>query len=407
MPRPKKPTRLGMDKKTGDWRIFRSDGSRRRLGLRGEAAREAAEQALADELIMERLGSSAPRTTDTTPVMDLVYRYAEAKMGKVAKPQLIADSIEALSPFWTGKMISEVNRDTCDKYTKWRMQGGLRRHHLKKRQTTMSKAKISQSTARRDLTTLRAAVKFAQADGILLGTPPKITLPDETPAKDRALTRTEAAAILRELWRGPPTRARDGSLHRSPGRTRHAARIFFLLIYTGSRSATVTNTKRKKRTDGPWVDMSAEIWNRRGSHEKETNKRRRPHRIPGKIMLALERWERNFPEWEYVVEQSRYPGRPIGDIGQALEGACKRLGLERITPHSLKHTAITLFISGGGGPMLAAEYFSTTYSTIAENYLHLHPDFQNEALSTVAKIGKRPVQRAGTKRNETTEIGTH
>lgn len=182
-----------MDPTTGDWRIFKSDGTRRRLGLRGPADREAAEKALADELILERLGSSAPRTTDKTPVMDLVYRYAEARADEVAKPQLLADAIEALSPFWTGKAAADINCTSCVEYTKWRMNGGLRKHHLKTRETSMSKAKISQSTARRDLTMLRAAVKFAQADGILLGTMPTVVLPDEMPARDRSLTRSEAA----------------------------------------------------------------------------------------------------------------------------------------------------------------------------------------------------------------------
>lgn len=405
MPRPRKPTRVLMDPKTGDWRIFKSDGTRRRLGLRGPSALEAANQALADELIQERLGSSAPRTTDKTPVMDLVYRYAEARADEIAKPQLLADAIEALSPFWTGKAAADINRTSCAEYSKWRMNGGLRKHHLKTRETSMSKAKISQSTARRDLTTLRAAVKFAQADGILLGTMPTVVLPDETPARDRSLTRSEAAKVLHELWRGAPTKARDGSWHRSPGKTKHAARLFLLLLYTGSRFATVARTKRTKREDGPWVDMQNEIWYRRGSHEKITRKRRDPHRIPGKIMLALERWERLFPDQEYLVEHPRSPGKPVGDIGQALDGACQRLEIERITPHGLKHTAITLYISGGGDPMLAAEYFSTTYETIKENYLHLHPDFQEDALANVVQLGKRP-ERNGTKRNKTPQNGT-
>ena len=122
-------------------------------------------------------------------------------------------------------------------------------------------------------------------------------------------------------------------------------------------------------------------------------------------MLALERWERLFPDQVYLVEHSRNPGKPVGDIGQALDGACKRLRIERITPHGLKHTAITLYISGGGDPMLAAEYFSTTYETIKANYLHLHPNFQEDALAKVSQLGKRP-ERNGTKREKMAQIGT-
>ena len=67
---------------------------------------------------------------------------------------------------------------------------------------------------------------------IICGLTPRVVLPDETPPRDRAMTRDECAVVLRELWRGAPTRARDGSITRSPARTRYAARLFWLMLYT-------------------------------------------------------------------------------------------------------------------------------------------------------------------------------
>lgn len=106
-------------------------------------------------------------------------------------------------------------------------------------------------------------------------------------SKQRNIDRDEAAAILRELWRGPPTKAWDDSLHRSSGKTRHAARLFSLLLYTGSRYATVAKTNRKNRKNGPWVDKANEIWFRRGDDEKVTNKRWEPHRVPARSSLLV------------------------------------------------------------------------------------------------------------------------
>lgn len=91
-----------------------------------------------------------------------------------------------------------------------------------------------------------------------------------------------------------------------------------------------------------------------------------------------------------MVEYPRSPGPPVGDIGNARDGVCKRLEIERITDHTLKHSAITLDISGGGDPMLAAEFFSSTFSKIEENYLHLHPNFQEKAFPEISRLGKRP-----------------
>ncbi len=200
-----------MDPKTKEWRLFKFDGTRRRLGLRGTAATEAANAILRQEMAREQLGSAAPSSSDTTPVMEIVNRYVAARMDHVAKRVLLRDAMKALSPFWTGKTVSEINRISCENYTKWRMSGGVRKFQLHVEGKSASKEKISRSTARRDLVTLKAALRLAQADGILLGGVPHVTLPDETPARDRALSRSEAAMILHELWRGAPTKAKDGS----------------------------------------------------------------------------------------------------------------------------------------------------------------------------------------------------
>lgn len=392
MSRPRKGTRVHLDKKSGDWFLFHHDGRRKRLGLRGEADRAAANAALADVLIEERLGSAAPRLASSMPVMDAVYLYAEARHPHVAKPQLLADAIQALSPFWTGKTIADVNRRSCEEFSNWRMKGGLRRHQLKTGKANrphLSKEQISRSTARRDLTTLRAALRFVQSEGVLIGEPPKVHLPPETSPRERVLSRSECAMILHELWRGAPTRARDGSTHRSPGKTRHAARLFWLLLYTGSRFQTVAQTTRCRRSTGPWIDLANGLWHRRGADELETVKRRDAHRIPGRIILALARWERAYPDQKYVVERPSRPGLPIADIGQALDGACRRLGIGRITAHTIKHTSISLFISGGGDPVHAAEYYSTSLQTILKNYLHLSPKFQDGAMPHVSRLGRR------------------
>ncbi len=324
----------------------------------------------------------------------MLYEYANAQGEEVAQPRLIADGLEALLPFWSGRLVNEINRQTCADYVRWRCAGGLREHMLNKHGKSCSGSKISRSTARRDLGILRAALNFARSDGLLNQEPPKVTLPAETAPRDRALSRKECAKILYELWRGAPTRARDGSVHRSPGKTRHAARLFWLLLYTGSRFNTVAKTTWEKRDDGPWLELTMEIWHRRGSKEKATKKLRNDHRIPGRIRLALDRWKRMFPSSTYVVEHPRRPNTAIQDIGQALDGACKRLGIERITPHTIKHTAITLFISGGGDPLLAAEYFSTSFATIQKNYLHLAPDHQAPALVSLRRLGKRQPRKS-------------
>jgi len=84
--------------------------------------------------------------------------------------------------------------------------------------------------------------------------------------------------------------------------------------------------------------MQNEIWYRRGSHEKITKKKREPHRIPGKIMLALERWERLFPNQEYLVEHTRRPSSTEGKISCSAQSL--PLWYKSTTPRSASHNRI-------------------------------------------------------------------
>jgi len=107
-----------------------------------------------------------------------------------------------------------------------------------------------------------------------------------------------------------------------------AAPLFWVAI------ATVSKTNERSALDGPWVDMQkvqSGIGRRSGraDHKKEGVI---PPQIPGKIMLALgKNGSASFQIEEYGVEYPEEPWDAVGDIGQAIDGACERLGIERIT----------------------------------------------------------------------------
>jgi hypothetical protein len=188
-------------------------------------------------------------------------------------------------------------------------------------------------------------------------------------------TRDEFARLLLALWRQK--------------RSRHAARLALCQFYTGSRPRTVARTTWERRADGPWVDLEQGIWWRSGEDELETVKKRRPHGIPPRLAAHLQRWKR-IHGGTYIAETARDPGQPVWDIGKALEGAAARAGVKRITPHTLKHTAITLFIQSGGSAEDASDYFSTSIETIQSNYWHHSPAHQVRAVAHMANLGRKP-----------------
>ena len=85
--------------------------------------------------------------------------------------------------------------------------------------------------------------------------------------------------------------------------------------------------------DGPWIDLATGIYHRRGQRERVTKKRRDDCWLPEKVMRHANRWR-----GEFVVE---WGGKSVKDIGRSLDMACKLAGIKRITPHILKHTAVT------------------------------------------------------------------
>ena len=101
-----------------------------------------------------------------------------------------ADRIGRLNDFFGGKMLAEVNAQTCGQYVKARGRPG---------------------GARRDLEDLRAAINHHAREGLHRGLV-RVALPAKGPGRDRWLSRSEAAALLWACWRYREVQTR----HRGP-----------------------------------------------------------------------------------------------------------------------------------------------------------------------------------------------
>lgn len=354
MARPKKPARLYQRPDTQEW-VIRDAGKDVRTGQRGDGGRSAAEEALARYLAEKLKGAeipSEPQALKDVSVSLVLTHYLETLREEMAAPERQAYAVKAMAEFWLNKTVAQIDEATCRAYVKTR---------------------TSPSTARRELGVLRAALGAAHRSRILAACP-AVWLPGKGKAKPEWLTRDEFAKVLWELWRN------KGS--------RHAARLALCQFYTGSRPRTIAKTTWEKRADGPWIDLDRGIWWRSGAEEHETVKARRPHGIPPRLALHLRRWKR-VKGGTYIAESARHPGVPVMDIGKALEGAAQRAGVKRITPHTLKHTAITLFIQSGGTAEDASDYFSTSIETIQSNYWHHSPHHQQRAVAQIGNLGRK------------------
>ncbi|MDK3075173.1 integrase [Sedimentitalea sp. JM2-8] len=277
-------------------------------------------------------------------VADALAIYGEEHAPTVADPARIGYAIDALLPFWGNRSCADVKGSTTRLYAKHRG--------------------VSVGTVRRELGTLRAAMVYCGKEGYLT-TVPMFPMPAAPETKQRAMTRSEVAKLLRV----------------SP---RHLRHFILVALYTGTRRDATLNLRLSgPTTTGGWFDLDAGILYRIGSGERATRKRRAPARIPRQLLAHARRWAARGDTW--AVE---WKGGRVGSVKTSWSHAVTDADLGwRPTPHTLKHTAITWAIQGGATKEDAAGFFSTSTETIERVYWHLSPDFQQGALDAIERNG--------------------
>ena len=86
-----------------------------------------------------------------------------------------------------------------------------------------------------------------------------------------------------------------------------------------------------------------------------------------------------------------YDGARVVDIKRAFSRATVEANLEGVTPHTLKHTAITWAMQSGAPSWKIAGYFSTSEETINKVYAHHAPDFMESAKRAMERGSKSVV----------------
>lgn len=351
MPRKAAGARLYQRPDTGIFFIRDTGQPERSTGTR---SREDAERALAAYIVSKGVVTDT-RHPDRFPISDALAIYAREHGPETARPGAIAEAIEALVPFWGSLMVGDVKGETCRRYARARVTT----HGAPKGETRP----VSPGTVRRELGVLSAAINFCHREGYLTHTV-TVTRPEQPPPRERWLTRQEAAALLRaalKLTRG-----------------RHLARFILLALYTGTRKDAILRLGFLPNTAGGWIDVDQGVLHRRGEKERETKKRRPPMRLSRKLLGHCRRWRAMGDIWAVT-----YQGQRVDDVKNAFAAACESAGLNDVTPHTLKHTAITWAMQKGMQIDDAAQYFGTSRETIIRVYWHHSPYFQQDAVAVM------------------------
>jgi integrase len=251
-------------------------------------------------------------------------------------PVRLAYAITPLAGFWEGRTVANVTRQTCEAYTRWRGR--------------------SNGTMRRELGVLRAAINHAHAEGRLTRTV-VVHLPERPEAKQRWLTKAEAARLLRAALRSPKSRL-------------YLPLFILIALHTGARKEAILSLRWGQ------VDLDAGVidWNPVG--RRRTKKQRPRVRIPRRLMPHLRRARLRGSDTGLVIHDS---GRPVRDPKKSFAGACRRAGLVGVSPHVLRHTRATWGMQAGVNKWELAGFLGMTVETLETVYGHHHPDYQQHA----------------------------
>jgi integrase len=327
MPRKSKGARLYLDTRRG-W-VIRDGSAFIRTGC-AESERGEAEKQLA-----RYIGQKHTPTPGGDPMIaEVLQAYSSEHLPHTRAAANAAYQITALDSFWGDKRVSDITSRECRAYGS-------------------SKAP---SAARRDLETLRAAVRYWNREYGPLAALPAIILPAKPQARQRWLTRGEVA---RMLW--------------AARRQTHLKRFILLSIYTGSRSGVVLGLQWKQ-IDIPKGEMA-----RTGTGMAAHAKKLAPRvRLGKRILSHLRRWQRI--DGGAVSYLCQYDGLKVQKLRRSWRAAVDRAGLGAdVVPHSLRHTRATWLMQAGIAPWEAAGALGMSVEMIERTYGHHHPDWQKNA----------------------------
>jgi integrase len=339
MPRAAEPPRLYLRKDDRTW-IIRDRNRDRRTGC-AESDRAGAEKRLA-EYLAEKHASRPARggKSDTVPIAEVLRVYAMEHAPSVADPALVARFIEYLIPYWGHRKVSEIKGATCRKFTDQK----------------------TPAIARRSLETLRAAVNYFHKE-YGLDPVPAFTMPTKAEARERWLTRQEAAALIRATKTMP-----------------HLRRFVLIGLYTGTRSGAMLNLSWLPSVSSGWIDLERAILYRSGTAQRRTKKQQTPARIPPRLLAHMKRWRRMDGNIRHVIH---WNGSSVKCVKKAFRSARKNASLsDDVIPHSLRHTFCTWVAMQGVPVWEAAGYAGMTVETFEKVYGHHHPDFQKSVVDS-------------------------
>ena len=387
------------------WIIFNKGKQVRSTGCSASEEQEALE-ALAlykDELRGNETVRKGLRA-DQVLVANVLSRYLLVREPVVARGEELAQRITTLLEWWGERTLADIDSVSCADYVKARVGTPWKAHARlgtgktgKPARTGHSKpAKarvVTSGGARRELEDLRSAVNLAIRDG-LTREMVIVTLPAKAPARERWLTKKEAARLVLAAWRKREVQ-KGHVTDRKPAR--HLVKFLIVALRSGTRSGAVCDASFVREPGRPWIEfgrdeaglITAKFHRLAIGTQEKGNKRYPTVPLPPQLARQLHHWHKVDGQ-RYVVE---YNGKPVKRTTKAFANLCYELGFgDDVVRHSLRHTAATWGMqSGEVDHHELAGYLGMSVETLERVYGHHSPDHMEKAK---AAMGGRKLKKA-------------
>jgi integrase len=384
MPRPAKGARLwlrpeernpdGTLRKRAVWVI--RDGPRKFSTGCAAKDRAGAERALGEHLANKyQPNRKRGRHPSEILIADVLAIYLTDVVPSHAREEETKQRVLTLDAWWSERTLADVNGANCRAYVDHRIAQPWKA--AKPEQTGRPARIVTTAAARRELEDLRAAINHHRREGLCSETV-SVVLPPRTDARERWLTRSEAARLLWTAWRAKQVMRDKGTL-RAVGR--HVARFILVGLYTGTRSSAICGAALIPTIGRGYVDLEQGVFYRRGIGRRETKKRQPPVKLPPRLLAHMRRWQRRGLARKSVVE---WNGKPVESVRKGFAAAVRvaSLGAD-VTPHILRHTCATWLMQQGVNLWDAAGFLGMTVQQLEQGYGHHHPDYQEQAVAAL------------------------
>lgn len=234
-----------------------------------------------------------------------------------------------MEPSFGHRLAKAITREDC-------------REHYEKRK----RAGRSNSTIRKELEVLRAALRFRYGNDA-----PAIWMPPPSKPRDRYLTREELTKLLEAI------------------ETPHVRLFVVLAVTTGARMSALLDLTWDR------VDMDRGVIDLNPAGRHTSNKRRAVVPIADKAVPFL-RDARPASMTDYVIE---YAGGPVKSVKKAVQAAAKRSGVP-CSPHVFRHTAGVWMAEANVPMQMIAQYLGHTSTRVTETtYARYSPSYMRDA----------------------------